>query len=221
MTFPDSTEKTRCGRPKDSVKRDEIVAAATQLFLDNGFELTSMEAVARQAGVSKLTIYSHFADKNELFHAIMQTRCVRLGMPESFMAFADRPVVDALTQIAGSVAAIVFHEDSIRLQRLIYAGVQRHPDIVKTFYETGPKRVRAAFADLLREFDAQGVLAVPDAARATEQFFSLIKGERLLRTLMGIIPLPTPEELAIHVRASVALFVAAYHPEHPASMESS
>jgi TetR/AcrR family transcriptional repressor of mexJK operon len=46
----------RPGRPKDTAKREEIVAAATDLFMQKGYELTSMEAVARQAGVSKLTI---------------------------------------------------------------------------------------------------------------------------------------------------------------------
>ena len=65
---------SRPGRPKDSVKREEIVSAATLLFMENGYGLTSMEAVAKQAGVSKLTIYSHFADKSELFRAIIQQR---------------------------------------------------------------------------------------------------------------------------------------------------
>jgi len=218
LTEPD---KAKSGRPKDSAKREEILAAATRLFMENGFELTSMEAVARQAGVSKLTIYSHFTDKNDLFCAIMQNRCIRLGMPESFMALADLSAEQALMQVASMAAAIIFHEDSLRLQRIIYAEAARHADIVKIFYQVGPLRIKTAFADLLRALDAQAKLSIADADRATEQFFSLIKGERLLRNLMMLAPPPDAETLAAHVKANVAFFLNAYRPQIPTATDPS
>ena len=202
----------RPGRPKDSAKREEIVAAATLLFMENGYELTSMEAVARQAGVSKLTIYSHFADKSELFRAIIQYRCDKLCMPTSFLSEAKAPVERALLKIARHVASLIYHADSLRLMRVVQAEAAHHPETVQIFYEVGPRRVKAAFADLLRELDRRGRIAVPDPARAAEQFFSLLKGETLQRTLMFQMPAPGKKELDAHVKATVAFFLAACRP---------
>ena len=63
------------GRPKDPAKREAILAAAQVLFLGNGYEGSSMEAIAAEAGVSKLTLYSHFKDKEALFSAAVKTTC--------------------------------------------------------------------------------------------------------------------------------------------------
>jgi TetR/AcrR family transcriptional repressor of mexJK operon len=203
----------RPGRPKDTTKCEEIVAAATELFMQNGYELTSMEAVAREAGVSKLTIYSHFADKKELFRAIIQQRCDRLGLPESFIAEAQLPVEQSLFEIATYASGVMFRPDSIRLMRIVQAEAGRHPEMVQVYYEVGPRRLKTAFADLLRDFDRQGQLSIADPVRATEQFFSLLKGEKLMRMLMLLAPAPDSEELAAHVRATVNFFLAAYRPQ--------
>ncbi|MDE2029223.1 MAG: TetR/AcrR family transcriptional regulator [Alphaproteobacteria bacterium] len=211
------TEQESCsrpGRPKDAAKREDIVAAATALFLEKGFALTSMEAVARRAGVSKLTIYSHFTDKNELFRAIMQDRCERHAMPDSFVAMADQQPEEALLTIAHRALSIVFREDSLRMQRILYAEAARHPKIIEIFYQSGPGRIKIAFADLLRAFDRQGKLSVADPEQATEQFFSLLKGERLLRTLMFVLPPPDEKEIDARASAGVDVFLSAYRPQH-------
>jgi TetR/AcrR family transcriptional repressor of mexJK operon len=206
----DETLTPRHGRPKDAAKREEIVTAATQLFMDNGYELTSMEAVARQAGVSKLTIYSHFADKKELFRAIVQRRCDKLGRPVSFDSEAQLPVEEALLNIGRAALSKIFLPDSIRLIRVVNAEAMHHPEIVQIYFDVGPRLVKTAFAELLQKFDRQGQLSIPDAERATEQFFSLLKGELLQRVLMQLTPLPDANELEEQAQATVAFFLAAY-----------
>ena len=57
------------GRPKDPEKRNAILEAAMQLFPSRGYDGVSMDALAQAAGVSKLTVYSHFEDKEALFDA--------------------------------------------------------------------------------------------------------------------------------------------------------
>jgi TetR/AcrR family transcriptional repressor of mexJK operon len=202
----------RPGRPKDVAKREDIILAATALFMHKGFELTSMEAVAKQANVSKLTIYSHFADKNELFRGVVELSCQRMGMPTDFSAEGALPVEQALTQIATHAMTHIFREDTIRLMRIIQAEAGRQPEMVQTYYDHGPRRIKTAFADLLREFDRQGQVSIPDATRATEQFFSLLKGEKLMRILMLMAPFPEPDEIAAHVKSTVTFFLSAYRP---------
>lgn len=202
----------RTGRPKDIAKREDIVVAATKLFMENGYELTSMEAVAREAGVSKLTIYSHFADKNELFRAIIQYRCTKVGMPEAFLAEAELSAEQAFLKIARAALAIIYSPDSLRLMRIVQAEALHHPEVVHTYYDVGPRRVKAAFTGLLETFNRQGKLTVPDPQRASEQFFSLLKGEPLQRTLLMVTPAPDSEQIEAHIRATIDLFLAAYSP---------
>ena len=70
------------GRPKDLEKRAAILSAATDLFTARGLNGVSMEAVARAAGVSKITVYSHFRSKDELFRETVFAKC-RQHWPEA------------------------------------------------------------------------------------------------------------------------------------------
>lgn len=200
------------GRPKDAAKGEDIVRAATTLFMKDGYELTSMEAVAKRAGVSKLTIYSHFANKDELFKEVIRQRCDKRAMPQCFMAKVDQPVEAALLEIANHFAPLVFSADSVRLHRIMQAEAARHPKVVQIFYDAGPNRVRAAFAELLQAWVKQKKLFIPDIAKATEQFFSLLKGELMMKHILLRTPHPSAAEMDKHVKATVAFFLAAYKP---------
>jgi TetR/AcrR family transcriptional repressor of mexJK operon len=206
------TQTARAGRPKDIAKHEDIVVAATKLFMQNGYELTSMEAVAREAGVSKLTIYSHFADKNQLFRAIVQFRCDKVGLPHSFLEESALTPEEAFLKIARRALTIIYRTDSLRLMRVIQAEALHHPEIVQTYYEIGPRPVKAAFAELLEAFNQQGKLTITDPTRAAEQFFSLLKGEFLQRILLKISPPPDAEQIEAHIQATVQFFLAAYRP---------
>ncbi|MDP9127733.1 MAG: TetR/AcrR family transcriptional regulator [Pseudomonadota bacterium] len=216
-TAPDPANRPSVGRPKDAAKGEGIIRAATALFMRDGYELTSMEAVAKKADVSKLTIYSHFANKDELFKAVIRQRCDKLATPECFLTQSDQPVEPALLDLALRLAGLIFSADSIRLHRVVQAEATRHPKVVQIFYEAGPRRVREAFGALLQEWNRRGQLNVPDIPVATEQFFSLLKGERLMRTMLLREPMPNAGELDKHVRATVKLFLDAYRPKTPLS----
>jgi TetR/AcrR family transcriptional repressor of mexJK operon len=180
--------RTCLGRPKDSQKREGIMSAAATLFMEQGYTLTSMDAVAKLADVSKLTIYSHFANKAELFKAVMQHSCDQQAAPESFLNYAKQPVETALLKLGRHVTELVFSADSLRVIRLMHAEAAQHPEVVQIFYDAAPQRVKAAFADLLTAWVVQGHLEVEDVKLATEQFFSLLKGEAHVKTLLKLEP---------------------------------
>jgi len=205
--------KSLMGRPKDAAKREGIVRAANILFMKNGYTLTSMESVAKKADVSKLTIYSHFADKDELFKEVIRQRCDKLATPENFMALAGKPVEKALLELGINFTTLIFQPDSIHLQRIMQAEATRHPKVVQLFFEAGPQRVREAFGKLLQAWNYQKQLAILDVAKATDQFFSLLKGEMLMKIMLLQMPTPSEKELKKHVRATVDFFLAAYRPK--------
>ena len=81
----DVSAPVRAGRPKSEAKAEAILHAASELFLSQGFQGTSMDAVAKRAGVSKQTVYSHFANKEELFKACIGAKVAGYGFDSAAM----------------------------------------------------------------------------------------------------------------------------------------
>jgi len=203
------------GRPKNSAKRDGIIRAATALFMTKGYELTSMEAVALKADVSKITIYNHFSDKDELFKCVIQSRCAKLAIFNSYADLASQHPEPALIAIGKSFATLMYNPDSIRLHRIMISEAARHSKTVRLFYESGPQRVKTVFSDLLRQWVDKNLLVISDIAKAAEHYFSLLKGEMHMKVCFGIAAPPSPEELEPHIDAAVSVFLSAYQSKAP------
>lgn len=99
------------------------------------------------------------------------------------------------------------------MHRTMLAEAERHPQVVQIFYEAGPKRVRAAFGELLQGWVDKKQLLIPDIPKAAEQFFSLLKGELMMRLMLGQATRPNPQAVRKHVEATVAFFLSAYQPK--------
>lgn len=202
------------GRPKDLTKRAAILEAAKRMFTAQGFDGTSMDQIAAQAGVSKLTVYSHFGDKEALFVEAVRGVCEDL-MPDLFIADHEGPLQAQLTAIAHAFFKLITSDEALSTHRMM---MTRSSDqhVCQMFWEAGPKRVQQAFAAFLQERMEHGELDVPDIPRAASQFFCLLKGE--LHTLMasGLCDTPSQETVNAHIDATVDLFLRAHAPSHAA-----
>jgi AcrR family transcriptional regulator len=200
------------GRPTAAMaeaKREAIVAAAAEVFLEMGFGAASMDAIARTAGVSKATIYSHFTNKQALFGAIMQGRCGRM-IDTAFSAadLAARGPEAALTLIGRQFLDLLLTPGSLPLYRLVLAEAPRFPELGQVFYRSGPDRVAGALAAYLEEQHRRGALKVDDPRLAAEQFFGMVLGHLHIKVLLAILPEPPgPEERARVVATAVATFM--------------
>lgn len=201
------------GRPKDLEKRAAILKAAKQLFPVHGFEGTSMDTIAALAGVSKLTVYSHFTDKESLFTEAVRAKCAEQMPGELFDVDVRGPLREQLLAIARAFFTLVTSDEAIALHRLLTAGAGGSEKLALMFWEAGPQTLQCEFADFLkREVDA-GQLVVADIPRASSQFFCLLKGELHARQLCGCGSAPFPEsEIDDHVSATVEMFLRAYAP---------
>ena len=200
------------GRPKDLEKRAAILAAASRLFLEQGFERTTVDAVAASAGVSKLTVYSHFADKEGLFKALIGAKCAEHFEALEFVELAPLGPAVALERIANGFLALMFHPDVLALHRLLMTSERGDTALNKTFWQAGPTPTIAALVRLLLRFDAAGELEVPQPAREADQFFSMLKGTDHLRMLLGIGAPPSADALRALAHDAVTMFVRAYAP---------
>lgn len=200
------------GRPKDLEKRAAILMAAKRLFPLSGFEGTSMDAIAAEAGVSKLTVYSHFTDKETLFFAAIRARCEEQMPAQLFDVDLKGPVRDQLEAIAHAFFALLMQPDSIALHRLLTSGSGASCKLVQLFWEAGPQRVQCDFQQFLRGAVEAGRLEIIDVPRAAAQFFALLKGELHARQMYGCGQPASGEDVDVHVRATVEVFLRAYAP---------
>lgn len=200
------------GRPKDPEKRAAILEAAMTLFPERGYEGVSMDAIAQHAGVSKLTVYNHFADKEALFAAAVITCCEQQLPHRLFDPAPDLPVREALNVIGRGFIELVLDPRTVTLHRVMIAQAGQNPRLTEVFFDAGPRRTLSEMEAFLRQADRRGGLRIPDPARAAEHFFVLLKGLRHLRILVGLEDGPTPAQRDAHVREVVDLFLAAYRP---------
>ncbi|WP_434458356.1 TetR/AcrR family transcriptional regulator [Stutzerimonas urumqiensis] len=200
------------GRPKDPAKREAILAAAKTLFLGNGYEGSSMEAIAAEAGVSKLTLYSHFKDKEALFCAAVQATCEQRLPSSLFHPAPELPIEQALGALATAFWSLVSSPESIGLHRLMITVAPQNPDMSRLFYEAGPQRVLQDTRQFLQVATSRGQLQVTDALKAAEHFCSLVKGLNHFHQLIGHSGPLDEAQLREHIADVVALFIRAYRP---------
>jgi TetR/AcrR family transcriptional repressor of mexJK operon len=201
------------GRPKDPAKRQAILEAAKLMFLSRGYDGSSMDAIAAEAGVSKLTVYSHFTDKETLFSAAVKAKCEE-QLPEPVFALPeDAPIEKVLLNIARGFHGLVNSRESIELHRIMVTQATQNPKLSQMFFEAGPQRVLDEMEHLLRKADQSGKLRVPSPHTAAEHFFSLIKGGDHFRLLIGCCGPQEGEDAERHVQEVVDLFLRAYRPD--------
>jgi TetR/AcrR family transcriptional repressor of mexJK operon len=202
--------KHRAGRPKDEGKRCAILEAAGQCFLEHGFTGTSMDTVAREAGVSKLTVYSHFQNKDALFKEVITDKCNQFAPPASFLALINEEPRKALTQIANGFVRLMVSPEVLAMYRVVIGESAKNPKVAGLLHEAGPQRVLEAFVELLRAYVKKGLLDVAEPERAADHFFHMLKGEMQMRLLINIAPPPASAEVQRHVDDCVEVFLRAY-----------
>jgi TetR/AcrR family transcriptional repressor of mexJK operon len=195
--------------PAPSGKAESILAAAQRTFLAGGFGAASMDAIAREAGASKATVYAYFASKEELFGAVVARESERYA--ESFGAVELDPgdVETSLRVIAERFLHLLLSPDVIAINRIIIGEVARFPVLAEVFWQAGPERVRVQLEAFLGRAAAAGALDFADLRLAAGQFASLVRGEIHLRALLGLTTVDAAARSAA-AESAVATFIKAF-----------
>jgi TetR/AcrR family transcriptional repressor of mexJK operon len=193
-------------------KRAAILSAASQLFLELGFERATVDRIAQAAGVSKLTVYSHFADKEGLFVALIASKCDEHFEAREFVDLAPLGVREALTRIASAFLNLMFHPDVIALHRVLMTSASAETHMNQVFWDAGPAPTLAALVRLLERFDAEGALRIDKPLRAADQLFAMLKGGEHLRVLLDVGAAPDAAALNELAEDTVGMFMRAYAP---------
>jgi TetR/AcrR family transcriptional repressor of mexJK operon len=194
-------------------KRASILEAAMSLFPARGYDGASMEAIAQAAGVSKLTVYSHFADKEALFGAAVTECCTQMLPHRLFAPEPKLPVQAALTGIGRAFVDLMMDERAVSLHRVMVSQAGNNRRLAEIFFGHGPRAALTEMELFLRAADADGRLRVESPSRAAEHFFCLLKGVRHMRVLVGLCAPPSGAERDAHVAEVVSVFLRAYAPK--------
>ncbi|CAN7404837.1 TetR/AcrR family transcriptional regulator [Pseudomonas brassicacearum] len=202
-------------RVKTEAKRDAILAAASQVFRDSGFEGASMGEIASRIGGSKATLYGYFGSKEELFVAAMHEEASKEFEPV-FATLSNKVdnLQETLQACGEKVLEFLCSPDRIQTRRAIIAESGR-TDIGKRFYELGPKVGMQNIADFLDRQMAQGNLRQSDPLLAAIQLSALLECETVIPLTLGVEEKLSRPQIRQAVERAVKTFLAAYCVEAP------
>lgn len=192
---------TALSERKDA-KRDVIIAGAKSVFLSNGFEATSMDAVALQAGVSKMTVYRHYGSKEALFAGVIADLCSKIVDDDLGQIFSRPPRV-ALAAFARKMIDITFARETIELHRIVVAESRRFPKLGRLFYSSGPEVCITALETYFARNKQDLRFKVKNPRRAAEEFLEHLRGYAHLRVMLGMEKQPSSREIDARISSAV------------------
>jgi AcrR family transcriptional regulator len=202
--------QVRRGRPANEALGQTIIDTACDLFVELGFQATTLDKVAKRAKISKLSIYRHFENKEALFSAAIAARCHELT-PQALFEGIDGSAEDQLMAAGSSLLRTLLSPDVRSVEAMVMADKTNQKSLSKLFYEAGPAYITAQIEALLRQLHAKALLNVPDPLQSARLFAALIKGSNLL--LIARFDAARAEddnEIESYCRSAVAMFIAAH-----------
>lgn len=195
---------------KKGRKFDQVIEGARVVFMREGFEGASVDEIARDAGVSKATLYSYFPDKQHLFLAVLESECAQQSEVEIMLHASDQDVEQTLRLICTTLITFFLSRFGQDMFRVCVAEAKRFPELGRTFYESGPQKWRRRIAQYLDSPKARAVLDIKDSHMAADQLAQLCRTDLMLKVLFGIEKDPPMAEIERVADEAVKTFVARF-----------
>jgi TetR/AcrR family transcriptional repressor of mexJK operon len=196
-------------RSKNEVKRQQILDAAVNLFTEQGYAAASMDLIAKNADVSKQTVYSHFGSKDGLFSASIEYKCKSLRIAGLSLNDLSDPYTILLT-LAQNFTDFIMSKEACAIHKICVFESTTYPQVSEIFYKVGPLRVINEVTFLMAKLHEQKILVIENPRHAASQFLNMIKGEMWMQTEFNIKERISAEEVDDYLRNSVAFFIRGY-----------
>jgi AcrR family transcriptional regulator len=185
MTQIDTNEDRRCrGRPQvrpDDETRQVIYEAARNEFAAGGYAATSIEAVARRAGVSTKTLYRLIPNKATLLKSMVSDRLDRLVSELNLRGADHTDIQEALREALMVCADLALDGEVIALQRMVLQEPGKCSEIAGMYYTNGIERATEALADWLRVQQTRGLIALDDIDEAAGMLLGMVAARAAAR----------------------------------------
>jgi TetR/AcrR family transcriptional repressor of mexJK operon len=207
------TALRRPGRPSRS--NEELLDLALDLFLEHGFERTSIDAISVAAGMAKRTVYLRYGDKATLFKAALKRAIEEWIVPvERLRAAESDSLEESLLRIGQILVANIMSPAGLRLLRLTNAESGRHPELGAFALQQGTHPTVAYLADLFTRRIGPETLMQVNPVEAADAFLNLVVGGPSNATAWGVVL--DAGAIDHHTRYSVELFLHGLLPSQTA-----
>jgi len=196
---------------QDPLKRTQILDGAKRCFMSLGFEAASMNEITSEAGVSKGTLYVYFADKEDLFAALIEREKSAVMNAAQQQLELPGTIPEALHRFGAYVTTRLTSDEVIKAQRMVLGVAERMPAIAARFFSSDSFSAHHVLQDWLDHRVAAGELTIADTDLASRQFLELSMASIYKRRLFGNLPKPVPpRDVDRVVESAVDLFMSYY-----------
>ena len=193
--------------PRGEARRSALLVAAREVFLEQGYEGTSIEEIVRRVGGSKASLYSYFGSKEGLFWEMAGELTDEFIEELAVPTQADADLENTLNTIGLRFLRGFLDPAGCRMFRTLIAESQRFPELAQRFFERGPQRARQALGQYLRLQHEAGRIDCADPQMAASQLLELVKGPPHARVMLSMPPFPPDFDPRLHVAGAVRLFL--------------
>ena len=201
------------GRPQvrpDCDTRQLIYEAARHEFSDNGYAATSIDSVARRAGVSTKTLYRLIPNKAALFEEMTSDRIDRFLSEINLEAIDHAEIDEALFAALMACADLALDKEVVALQSMVLQEAGKFSELAGAFYRNGIQRAVKALADWLITRQKRGLIELDDAEEAAGILLGMVADAPRRATMFGGLPLPSRPQIEARVRKCVGIFLRGY-----------
>ncbi|WP_087543477.1 TetR/AcrR family transcriptional regulator [Acinetobacter sp. WCHA29] len=200
------------GRPKDLEKRAKILQAAKSIFLKMGYHATNMNQIAKQAGVTKLTVYNHFQDKANLFICAIEESCEESIRAKQFELTPESDFRQALYLMCQRALSIIYLPEAMKLDRVLFELAAEQSPLTQQFFDASHTRMCHVWCDFFEQAIAFKFIQADAPLKQTELIISLMLGIRHQQVLLGLAPVPTANEIDQIIQHAIEIFLLKYQP---------
>jgi AcrR family transcriptional regulator len=194
-----------------SARRQAIIAAGRELFLEKGYAATTCADVVARSGGSLATLYSLFGTKRGLFEAILRDYSEAVMRPLCVEGLSTDPE-QGLIAVGRRYLAVVLEPSVVAWWRALCAEAPHTPELREVFLKEEGGPIQQALASYLGGMAEKGLLELAEPARAAGQFLALLRGQLHNRALAGDSTPATAQEIEAQVRSAVQIFVYGCRP---------
>ncbi|GAB5486952.1 MAG: TetR/AcrR family transcriptional regulator [Parasphingorhabdus sp.] len=173
-------------RPSSERKVECILKAASSQFLSNGFASTSIESIAAEANVSKVTVYNHFGDKEKLFAGVLKIRIDKMRSRFEVSNLKDKNLREILIGAATEMLDVLSEKQFLMFDRVLGAEVGRDPLLGKYFLEIGPLALLQSLSELIQAAVDRKEITSQSIEYSAEMFPSLVIGRQDILMRYGL-----------------------------------
>ena len=190
-------------------KRAKVLESAIDLFCHQGFPNTSMDEVAKHAGVSKQTVYSHFGSKDELFVSAIESKCVVHQLTGDALVDATKPQ-QVILQFAQQFAEMIVSKEAMTVFKTCVAQADTHPEVSRLFYDAGPKHVLGLIRNYLKKVNEHGEYFFENPHESGVRLCLMLFGEVKLRLELGLEIGDLLISRQVYIQDTVEMFLRAH-----------